>query len=221
MISLCDAGRSSHLKEVVDAKGGVVRHLAAGVLGGENPPPAPLKKGLSQSVEWNGKDDFGRKASGGPFKLRVRAGQGVKFGRFIGEDPCNFGSQAARSNATSTGSDLDIGHFYTIPMAIAARQVSRRDPDIVCWVRPGAERLRWLTPLLFFAAAGFVWHYNATHGSTKLLFPFLQVFVSGTPERLGTLSWLLFAGIGVLFTLLALRESLRGRGRQRRDEADE
>jgi DNA-binding beta-propeller fold protein YncE len=77
---------------ILDAKGKVVRHLAAGVLGGEKAPPKPLKKGLSQSLEWDGKDNFGKAAKGGPFKLRVRAGTGVKFGRFIGEDPCNFGS---------------------------------------------------------------------------------------------------------------------------------
>jgi len=73
---------------------------------------------------------------------------------------------------------------------------------------------------LFFAAAGFVWHYNATHDATKLLFPFLHLVVSGTPERLGTLSWEVFAGIGVLFTLLALRETLRGRRHRRQDDPE-
>ena len=38
---------------ILDAKGKVVRHLAAGVLGGKNPPPAPLKVGLSQEIEWD------------------------------------------------------------------------------------------------------------------------------------------------------------------------
>ena len=78
---------------ILSADGKVVRHLAAGVLGGKNPPPDPLKPGLVQALEWNGKDDFGKKAEGGPFKVRMRAGTNVKFGRFIGEDPCNFGSQ--------------------------------------------------------------------------------------------------------------------------------
>ncbi|HOX07674.1 MAG TPA: hypothetical protein PK280_14840 [Planctomycetota bacterium] len=77
---------------VLAADGKVVRHLAAGVLGGKNPPPEPLKAGLSQEMAWDGKDDFGKAAAGGPFKIRVRAGTGVKFGRFIGEDPCNFGA---------------------------------------------------------------------------------------------------------------------------------
>ena len=44
---------------VLGADEKVVRHLAAGVLGGKNPPPAPLKAGQAQSIAWDGKDDFG------------------------------------------------------------------------------------------------------------------------------------------------------------------
>ncbi len=76
---------------VLGAEGKVVRHLAAGVLGGEKAPPEPLVAGLAQKVIWDGKDDFGKAAEKGPFQVRVRAGMGVKFGRLIGEDPCNFG----------------------------------------------------------------------------------------------------------------------------------
>jgi len=72
---------------ILDAKGKVVRHLAAGVLGGKTPPPAPLKTGLSQSLEWDGKDDYGEAAKGGPFKVRVRAGMGVKLEHIVGGDP--------------------------------------------------------------------------------------------------------------------------------------
>ncbi|MCX7806196.1 MAG: hypothetical protein N3A38_13545 [Planctomycetota bacterium] len=78
---------------VLDAGGKVVRHLAAGLLGGKNPPPEPLRPGLAQEIVWDGKDDFGKPAEGGPFSFRVRAGMGVRFGRFIGEDPYNFGAQ--------------------------------------------------------------------------------------------------------------------------------
>ena len=50
---------------VLDAKGQVVRHLAAGLLG-EN-APAPFKKNsLSQEIVWDGKDDLGKPAVGGP-----------------------------------------------------------------------------------------------------------------------------------------------------------
>ena len=76
---------------VLAADGKVLRHLAAGVLGGPNPPPEPLRAGLSQALEWDGKDDFGKPVPEGPFKVRVRAGTGVKFGRLIGETPYVLG----------------------------------------------------------------------------------------------------------------------------------
>jgi hypothetical protein len=57
---------------VLDGGGKVVRHLAAGVLGGKNPPPAPLVGGLAQDVVWDGKDDCGRQATAA--KIRIRAG---------------------------------------------------------------------------------------------------------------------------------------------------
>jgi hypothetical protein len=72
---------------VLDAKGKVVRHLAAGMLGGKNAPPAPLKAGLQQRVTWDGKEDTGKPAAGGPFQVRVRAGMRVELGRFIGGSP--------------------------------------------------------------------------------------------------------------------------------------
>ncbi len=72
---------------VLAADGSVIRHLAAGVLGGKNPPPAPLKPDLSQSLEWDRKDDLGNPATGGPFKIRARAGMKVEFGKLIGGSP--------------------------------------------------------------------------------------------------------------------------------------
>ncbi|MCH8830031.1 MAG: hypothetical protein IID45_10690, partial [Planctomycetes bacterium] len=72
---------------VLNAKGRVVRHLAAGVLGRKNPPPTPLKPGLTQRLVWDSKDDRGKPAEGGPFSFRVRAGMRVKLGRMIGGSP--------------------------------------------------------------------------------------------------------------------------------------
>src|SRR5262245_32723359 len=72
---------------VLNGKGDVVRHLAAGVLGSKTAPPPPLAAGLSQSLEWDGADDLGAPATGGPFRVRVRAGLSVTFGGFVGEDP--------------------------------------------------------------------------------------------------------------------------------------
>jgi hypothetical protein len=60
---------------VLDAKGKVVRHLAAGLLGEK--APAPFKKGsLKQEVLWDGKGDYGGAVSGA--KVRVRLG--LRFG---------------------------------------------------------------------------------------------------------------------------------------------
>jgi hypothetical protein len=72
---------------VLDSKDRVVRHLAAGVLGAKNAPPAPLAAGLKQKLTWDGKDDDGNDAKGGPFRFRVRAGTRVSFGRLLGHDP--------------------------------------------------------------------------------------------------------------------------------------
>ncbi|MCW8130490.1 MAG: hypothetical protein KIS92_09095 [Planctomycetota bacterium] len=94
---------------VLDAKGGIVRHLAAGVLGGEQAPPPPLKAGLSQSLAWDGKDDFGKPAQGGPFKVRVRAGMRVAFGRFLGGDTCRFGT--VNGMATDADGTLYVSGF--------------------------------------------------------------------------------------------------------------
>ena len=72
---------------ILDANGKVARHFAAGVLGGTNPPPAPLQPGLSQKLTWDGKDDDGVRASGGPFSVRVRAGTEAVFGKILGSSP--------------------------------------------------------------------------------------------------------------------------------------
>ncbi|QDU25520.1 SMP-30/Gluconolaconase/LRE-like region [Anatilimnocola aggregata] len=72
---------------ILDRKSKVVRHLAAGVLGGKNPPPVPLQPGLQQSLLWDGKDDDGRPVEGNDFQVRLRAGMRVSFGKLIGGSP--------------------------------------------------------------------------------------------------------------------------------------
>jgi hypothetical protein len=74
---------------IEDSKGKVVRHLVAGVLGKN--APKPLKSGLSQRVEWDGKADYGKPAGSGPFKVRVAIGLGAKFDKVVAEDKQNFG----------------------------------------------------------------------------------------------------------------------------------
>jgi hypothetical protein len=57
---------------VEDAKGKIIRHLVAGVLGKN--PPQPLEANTrAQSLSWDGKDDFGKVARGGPFRVRVQS----------------------------------------------------------------------------------------------------------------------------------------------------
>lgn len=79
---------------IVDpATGKVVRHLAAGLLG-DNPPPPLVAKSAAQKIAWDGKNDFGQPV-GDPAKLavRVRAGMGVKLDRIVGGDPYAFWSE--------------------------------------------------------------------------------------------------------------------------------
>ncbi len=83
---------------ILGKTGQVVRHLAAGVLG-EN-PPAPLEAdSLAQSVEWDMKDDDGKPATGGPFKVRVTIGMRPRFDGFLLYNP----------DAASTISALAVG----------------------------------------------------------------------------------------------------------------
>src|SRR5262245_6931627 len=57
---------------IEDAQGKVIRHLAGGVLG-KNAPEPLQSNALAQSLEWDGKDNCGKAAAGGP---RDEEGQG-------------------------------------------------------------------------------------------------------------------------------------------------
>jgi len=103
---------------ILDSTGRAIRHLAAGVLGGENVPPAPLQPGLVQVLQWDGLDDFGKKGVNGPFKFLVRAGIDPKLGGFIGDDPYTFGA------FTDIQSDED-GNIYIIGDMGTTNQRSR------------------------------------------------------------------------------------------------
>lgn len=103
---------------VLDAKGNLVRHLAAGVLGGKNAPPAPLKPGLEQRLVWDGKDNLGKPAVGGPFRFRVRAGMQVQFGRMIGGSPYTGSIVTMPYRAPVNGLVVDsAGNPYVLMMS--------------------------------------------------------------------------------------------------------
>jgi len=97
---------------ILDARGVVVRHLAAGVLGKNAPPP--LKAGsLHQSIEWDGKADWGKPAGPGPFKVRVALGLGAKYDKEVIADPLAIGGVHAMAAAPD-------GMLYVVVNAGAA-----------------------------------------------------------------------------------------------------
>ncbi len=71
---------------ILDGKGTVVRHLAAGMLGPN--APVPLKKdSLTQELSWDGKDDNGAPALrrlGERGQVRIRLGMRARFERLLG-----------------------------------------------------------------------------------------------------------------------------------------
>lgn len=93
---------------ILDSTGEVVRHLAAGAL--DKKPPPPLKPGLTQSLLWDGSDDFGRPATGSPFQVRVCLGLKPTFDGIIGFNPASLGS--IRALATDHKGELYVLHVF-------------------------------------------------------------------------------------------------------------
>lgn len=71
---------------ILNAKEEVVRSLAAGMLG-KNAPEPFSKDAMEQEVAWDGLDDDGKPASGGPFKARVRLGLQPKLEGYLFDHP--------------------------------------------------------------------------------------------------------------------------------------
>jgi hypothetical protein len=121
---------------VENAQGKIVRHLVAGVLGGANPPPEPLKPGLAQTVEWDGRADYGKPCSesnsallqgkpaeGGPFKVRVALGLGAKYDKVLSSRPTSFAGQISLAVAPDgtlyarvNTSDAIFGHCQIVAL---------------------------------------------------------------------------------------------------------
>jgi len=109
-ISFSVAGPTDVEVAILDGGGKVVRHLAAGVIGGPNPPPPPLVGALSQKLTWDGKADWNQAAGQGPFTVRVRLGMGIKFGKVIADSPYNFNETFCRGLAV----DPANGDLYVL-----------------------------------------------------------------------------------------------------------
>jgi hypothetical protein len=92
---------------VEDSKGKAVRHLAAGVLG-KNPPEPLQPNTLAQAIEWDGKDDAGKVAVGGPFSVRVQLGMKPELDGFLMHNPHASGPVSAV--AVAPGGSLYVFH---------------------------------------------------------------------------------------------------------------
>ena len=100
----CDVTAAVETKD-----GRIIRHLAAGVLGPN--PPAPLQKNaLKQALVWDGRDDLGRPAKGGPFRARVSLGLLPTFEKFIGHNRADGGF--IRALATAPNGEVFVAHSY-------------------------------------------------------------------------------------------------------------
>jgi len=133
---------------VLDAQGQVVRHLAAGVLGGKNPPPAPLAPGLEQRLVWDGKDDQGKPGVGGPFAVRVRAGTSVQFGRLIGGSPTtgSVASMPFRAPVNGLAANADGGLYVLMMSAVGSHGNSGMWPWHLRQFDRDGDYLRTLLP---------------------------------------------------------------------------
>ena len=72
--------------------------------------------------------------------------------------------------------------------------------------------LRYLWPLVFFGTAGYVWHYNGSHGGKKLLFPFLDTIMpslANDPDQMGMISVGIIAALGAVLLVWTVVEHVR------------
>ena len=74
--------------------------------------------------------------------------------------------------------------------------------------------MRFFTPAFMFAAAAYVWWFNANHTDSVVMLPFVDSIVpstKGDPAAQGEVSAWIFAGLGSVFFARALWSTLRSR----------
>lgn len=128
---------------VEDARGQIVRHLAAGVLGKNAPAPLTADS-LEQSILWDGKDDDGKPAAGGPFKVRVALGLQVRYAGTVFSDntgPNNIVNVLGMATA-GDGRLYVLSHRWQKYVAFStAVHVFRRDGSYEKTIKPFASNL--------------------------------------------------------------------------------
>jgi len=136
---------------VIDAGGRILRHMAAGVLGPNS--PEPFRKGLSQELVWDGKDDLGKAvASSSGLKVRVSLGLRPRLHRIIGwsgqniDNPQGIACGADGTLYMAFGSVLTAHAFSTVVCAYDRegkylRQVIPASPALPAQKRKGWPRI--------------------------------------------------------------------------------
>ena len=105
---------------ILGADGRIVRHLAAGVIGGDT-AAEPLTPGLAQELVWDGTDDKGQRVEC-PTKVRVRAGLSPKLDGCLLDNPASSGPV----NALAVGPNGSIHVFHHDPMALPSNWGSKK-----------------------------------------------------------------------------------------------
>ncbi len=63
---------------------------------------------------------------------------------------------------------------------------------------------RWFSPILFFAASAYVYHYNSTRTDSVLLLPFMEPLAGPSPHAQGQMTWQVTLALAVLLSLWAV-----------------
>jgi DNA-binding beta-propeller fold protein YncE len=111
---------------VLDAQGKVVRHLAAGMLG-PNPPPPLRPNTLRQEIEWDGEDDAGADVQGA--EVRVRLGLRGRFDGFLLYNPAASGPIAALAAGPNGAVYLFHHDPTTLPSHWGSKKIKVLDRD--------------------------------------------------------------------------------------------
>jgi hypothetical protein len=128
---------------ILDSKDQVIRHLVAGVLGSN--PPKPLKPGLSQVIEWDGKANYGKIAKNGPFKVRVGLGLQVKYDKIVHSSLPDLRATAALAVAPDGRVYASVGRIFTSASSRSRWRIFGRDGSFQSsWgIPPSAEAARY------------------------------------------------------------------------------